>query len=199
MEEIDYSNMTKAERKRLKKERRMAERQTMNEQRNRQKRRKKIITYSIIGLMILLIGYMAYSSTSTDKVYSSIDGTPVMVFDELVKDLGVVSQAKGDVSTDFTITNTGDGNLVIKGMETSCMCTTASLIYKGKESPEFGMAMHGNPKGWSAIIPSGESATLRVIYDPNAHRNLLGSVTREISLYSNAGTKQVKIKLNQVR
>ncbi|MBL7055989.1 DUF1573 domain-containing protein [Candidatus Woesearchaeota archaeon] len=127
--------------------------------------------------------------------------TPRIELTPATKDLGDVSQAKGTLSTDFTVKNTGKADLVFSDMETSCMCTTAKLMLKEEESPIFGMKMHGNPKGWKASLKPGEEATLRVFYDPNVHGELRGPITRVITLYSNDQLKRkssVKIKLNQV-
>jgi len=92
--------------------------------------------------------------------------------------------------------------LVIENMDTSCMCTTAKLIYQGQESPEFGMSMHGkNPKNFELKIPAGETVQLKVYYDPNVHKDMRGSVTRSVSVYSNAPRNreiEVRISANQV-
>ncbi len=72
-------------------------------------------------------------------------------------------------------------DLIIDNMDSSCMCTSASVIYNGKEGPKFNMAMHGNPKGWSVTIPPGDEAQLKIYYDPNAHKELRGPVTRTVS------------------
>ena len=120
-------------------------------------------------------------------------------------DFGTVSQSEGVVSTTFTIENTGGSDLIIENMDTSCMCTTASLIYQGKESPKFGMSMHGeNPENFELVIPPGESALLKVYFDPNAHgkqKKPEVKITREVSIISNDPVdfqKKVKIELTQV-
>jgi len=98
------------------------------------------------------------------------DNPPKIEIENPKYDFGTVSQSDGIVSTFFTIKNTGGSDLVIENMDTSCMCTSASIIYNGIEGPRFGMSMHGeNPEDYELKIPSGESAQLKVYYDPMAH------------------------------
>lgn len=119
-------------------------------------------------------------------------------------DFGDVSQKKGIVNTLFEIKNDGNKDLVINKLETSCGCTTASIIYQSQESPKFGMPGHGlneNIQGWQVTIPAGETAQLKVYYDPNVHKDLRGPATREISIFSNDPVnieQKVVIDLNQV-
>lgn len=117
-------------------------------------------------------------------------------------DLGDVSQKKGIATTFFEIKNSGKQNLVINKLDTSCGCTSASVVYKGQEGPKFAMAGHGteNPDNWQVAILPGETAQLKVYYDPNVHQELRGPVTREIYIYSNDPIefeKKIQIELNQ--
>jgi len=118
---------------------------------------------------------------------------------------GTISQKGGVVSTSFEIENTGSSDLIIEGMDTSCMCTTARLIYKGQESPEFGMSMHGNnPENFELRVPPGETAELKVFYDPMAHgkqETPQQRITREVTVTSNDPVdfqKKIRIDLTQV-
>jgi len=133
---------------------------------------------------------------------SAKEDSPKIVIEPGYYNFGDVSQAKGVTTTTFTIKNEGKSELVIDSMESSCMCTTASVINNGEEGPIFGMSMHGNnPKDWQTVIKPGESAELKIYYDPNVHGELRGLITRTIDIYSNDPInfqKQVKIELNQV-
>lgn len=115
-----------------------------------------------------------------------------------IYNFGDISQARGIVSGVFSVRNLGNKDLIINNMVTSCMCTTASLIVGDKEGPRFGM--HDNPK-WTATLKPGETAQLKVYYDPNIHKDLGGYVARTVEIFSNDPIdfqKQVKIELNQV-
>ena len=68
------------------------------------------------------------------------------------------------VAQTFPIQNTGDQPLLITSVVTSCGCTTASLS--------------------SSVIPPGQRADLKVVFDPNFHETV-GPVTRLIWLQTN--------------
>ncbi len=118
-------------------------------------------------------------------------------------DFGDVSQAKGNVNTLFEITNIGKTDLIINKLETSCGCTSASIIYQGKEGPLFAMPGHGqkSPTNWQVVIPAGEKARLKVYYNPDMHKDFRGTAIRGIYIFSNDPINfetKVEIELNQV-
>jgi hypothetical protein len=136
---------------------------------------------------------------------NTMENPPKIEIEDPKYDFGTILQSKEIRSTSFTIKNTGKSDLIIENMDTSCMCTTAKLVYDGKESPEFGMSMHGtNPKGYSLSILPGESAELIVMYDPMAHgpqKKISQRIVRMVTITSNDPVnfqKQVRIELTQV-
>jgi len=151
---------------------------------------------NLIGILVVALVVFA-GCASTSDVGKSGDGNAVLSLDVDSKNLGDISQSEGIMSTEFTITNDGSDDLIITAMDTSCMCTTAQIITDDATGPVYGMSTHGNPTGESVIEP-GTSATLKLFYDPNVHGDLRGPVTRMVNIMSNAGTKQIRIKLNQV-
>lgn len=113
---------------------------------------------------------------------------PKITAPEVKKDLGTVSLKKGTVTTEFTIKNEGKTDLVIDKLSSSCGCTSATLVYQGKEGPRFYMAGHGHESpdaNWKEIIAPGDEALVKVYYDPTVHPDLTGPVTREVSVHSN--------------
>ena len=128
---------------------------------------------------------------------------PIIVIAPTTYDFGEVSQKKGKVTTLFDLKNEGGSDLVINKLDTSCGCTSASIVLKGQEGPLFAMAGHGtqNPTDWSLTIPPGETAQLKVYYDPDVHKDFRGPATREVSIFSNDPIdfeKKVTVELNQV-
>lgn len=129
---------------------------------------------------------------------------PKLVFESTSADLGDVKQSLGITSTIFNFKNEGKNDLVINKIETSCGCTSASVIYQGKEGPVFTMPGHGKEEGpadWQIAIAPGDSAKLKVYYDPNTHKDLQGPVTRTVTVFSNDPVNfetTVKIELNQI-
>lgn len=107
---------------------------------------------------------------------------------EVKSDLGTVSLKKGIVTTEFVIKNEGKSDLIVDKLSSSCGCTSASLVYQGKEGPQFYMAGHGQESpdaNWKVAIAPGGEAQVKVYYDPSVHPDLTGPVTREVSVHSN--------------
>jgi len=136
----------------------------------------------------------------------NLESAPVIEINPEIIDLGSVSQKDGKISTIFDLTNSGENNLIIEYMDTSCMCTSARIIYRDEEGPIFGMSMHGNnPQNYEVIIPPGESAQLEVIYDPLAHgiqKQPEQEIIREVTVVSNDPVnpqKKVRFRLTQTR
>ncbi|GMQ95082.1 MAG: hypothetical protein BMS9Abin13_192 [Patescibacteria group bacterium] len=90
---------------------------------------------------------------------------PRVELGDMEYDLGTIGKKDGVVSTDFTITNTGRGELVIGDITTSCGCTSAEV---NKSS-----------------IMLGESAVLTVNFDPDFHEEPQGRFSRSIFVPTN--------------
>jgi hypothetical protein len=128
---------------------------------------------------------------------------PIIAIDPSLYDFGDVSRKEGTITTFLEIKNEGKSNLVIDRIETSCGCTSASIVYQEKEGPTFTMPGHDkkNSTEWQVSIPPGKTAKLKVYYDPNVHEDFLGQAVREIYVYSNDPIdfeKKVTIELNQI-
>lgn len=126
------------------------------------------------------------SSTRAADPGAPSGGRPALSVSPSSYDLGRISQARGIITVEMAVTNTGTGDLEISEMETTCGCTRASLIVDGKAGPWYGMRGHGEwPTGWSARLRPGQRAALRVQYDPDAHGIYRGPVDRTVFIYSN--------------
>jgi hypothetical protein len=113
-------------------------------------------------------------------------GTPAIAMTPAAYDLGRISQAKGIVTLEVDLANTGTGDLEITEMETTCGCTKAAVVIDGTAGPWFGMRGHAEwPVGWTARLRPGQQAKLRVQYDPDAHGVYRGPVDRTVFVYSN--------------
>ncbi len=184
--------LTKQERKQLKKQQQQAVRQ-------RAKRNKTIARWTKIGLAVLVVlaGIYGVFLHRPDTA-----GKGVLRLAAAEHDFGLASTFRGKISTKIPIVNIGDGPLTITGLESSCGCTSARIVNNSIEGPLFGMAGHGsNPKNWSTIIGPGEQAVLHVYYDPSVHPDLRGPVTRIVTIYSDdplTPKQEFKIKVNQV-
>lgn len=195
MEEINMEGLSRKERKLQKKKlRKEEERKAML----KRKRKRTIMKAGIAAVVLVFIGYFFLYSSSPA---AAPEGSPLMKITPTRYDFGSVSVGKGVVSTAMDILNEGEGNLVINQLESSCMCTTATIIKDGAEGPVFGM--HRNPSafGWSQTIGPNETAQLKIYYDPTVHRELRGPVTRIITIHSNDPVnpqKEIRIDVRQV-
>jgi len=124
---------------------------------------------------------------------------PQIVLEPQQIDLGDVSTKEGKLETRIAIKNTGQKELIVDSLSTSCGCTTVSVVNNGQEGPVFGTGTP--PEGWSTTIRPGETAELRVYYDPTFHQDARGPMMREIYVSSNDPVDPVvkaAIELEQV-
>lgn len=124
---------------------------------------------------------------------------PQIVLEPQKVGLGDVSTKEGKVEISITIKNTGQTDLIVDRLSTSCACTTVSVINDGQEGPVFGTGTP--PEDWSTTIQPGETAKLRIYYDPTFHEDVRGPMMREIYVSSNDPVDPVikaSIELNQV-
>lgn len=97
-------------------------------------------------------------------------------------DFGTASMSAPVVKYTYAVSNIGKDELKIKAIWTSCMCTTARLKIRDKESPAFGM--HENPV-WSEKLAPGQSASLEVTFDQALHGEAgLGDIVRAVYITS---------------
>lgn len=140
----------------------------------------KIISFAIVlvGLGALILWGVSGRNTESEvfelggshpaRVEGAVTGS--LSVSETFYDFGTISMKNGNVSKSFTITNNGADTKISK-ISTSCMCTNAFIVSAdGSKKGPFGMPGHGGlvPKANEAI-GAGESRTLEVVYDPNAH------------------------------
>lgn len=195
----DTEHLTKHQRLLLKKEKREQEKEEWRLKGQRKKRNKMLMQAGILIIVLVGIGYFFMQSNPIPTYNQDPRGAPLMKIMPASYNFGDVSVAKGAVSATMDILNEGKGNLVIRSIKSSCMCTTATLIKDGAESPVFGM--HSSPSNWMQIIGPNDAAQLKIYYDPAAHRELRGPVTRVITIYSNNPSNsqnEVRINVNQV-
>jgi hypothetical protein len=193
---VQSAGMTKSERKKLKKKKRLEQRDTRRKERESMERKNSLVKYGLIAVIVLVAAFYLYNRDS------NLAEAPTLSLVPAVYDFGDVSVQGGIVSTAMTVKNEGSSDLIINDMDSSCGCTSATISKDGIEGPVFGMKMHGtNPVGWSETLKPGETALLNIYYNPMVHPDLRGPVTRAISLFSNDPRRKVsvaKVEVNQV-
>lgn len=144
-----------------------------------------------IVVLVLLFGSIVWLARPTAKTSSDIAV-------ESSYDFGTISMAQGNVTHDFTFSNTSDKPVRLVKIATSCMCTTARFILNGKTYGPFGMEGMGGSTGADITLNPGDRAMVQAIYDPNAHGPAgVGTIDRTIMLDdANGGMTQFEIKAN---
>ncbi len=172
---MDNQELTKKEQYLLKKQKKLEERNKSA----RDEKNKSRIKLILMGLIFVGTSYVLANNFSQNN-----QGTPKIEIAPLKYDAGVASMADGLVETTFEIKNTGNSDLKITEIKTSCMCTTAVFEVDGRSSPEFGM--HSAQLPWSQKIAPGQTGYLDVAFDPAYHSpNGTGDITRIIYISSN--------------
>ncbi len=195
MNESDLEGLSKYERKQLKKKLRAEQQELGIAKKTRLNKMKKIALYGIavvFAIAAVFALFVLFSKTGASE-NAKIAISPSFF------DFGGVSVRGGTVSASLMLSNEGKDDLVIRDIVTSCMCTSAKLSFAGRESPLFGM--HSNNLFFGETIPPGQSAELKIFYDPTVHPDLRGAVTRVVSIYSNdasAPKKDIVVEASQV-
>jgi len=111
------------------------------------------------------------SVNNTKYVLSDTIGTPVITFVNVTHDFGTIDEGE-KVACVFKFSNTGDADLVLTSVLTSCGCTVSKFSKKP--------------------IPPGGSGTIEITYD-STDRN--GMQTKTITVQSNAKKKIMILRI----
>lgn len=132
--------------------------------------------------------WIARPDSEKDIASSSENGGILTIEGENSYDFGAISMAKGEVSHQFKLKNTGEAAVVIEKMYTSCMCTTAALTVHGKRFGPYGMPGHGVIPKINQAIEKNEEAIVEVVFDPAAHGPAgIGRIQRVVTIENNTG------------
>lgn len=105
-----------------------------------------------------------------------VPGGPRISFDRLSHSFGQIPQYGGNVSTGFTVINTGNETLEIGTIMTSCGCTSAEMSTKN--------------------IEPAEKAILTVYFNPNLHEEPPDEFSRTVFIESNdPSTPEAEVKI----
>ena len=118
----------------------------------------------IVGLAILVSGGAIYAW----RIGVFEPKPPRLAVLPLEYDLGKVKQSGGVVSRTFAARNEGGKDVAVSEVLTSCSCTTAEIDKK--------------------VIKPGETADLKVIFDPNYHFEDEGRFFRTATVKYNRGS-----------
>lgn len=146
----------------------------------------------LIFMALFLWGYAGKRGTTASvqgALRSDTLAQSVLTASETFYDFGTISMKNGNVTKEFQVSNPTGSAVEVSTVVTSCMCTKAFLIRPdGSVKGPFGMPGMGYIPPVNEIIPGGESRTIRVVYDPNAHGPAgVGRIDRFITLTDDSG------------
>lgn len=150
------------------------------------KKKSKPYLWGSLVILVLIVGFKVLSSSATE-VAPVINGE--LTISESSWDLGDVRMADGMNTKSISLTNETSSPITLTKMETSCMCTTAQIVHAdGSKSGLKGMPGHGGGSAnLSETIQAGETATLLINFDPNAHGpEAIGPITRNVMMMTNS-------------
>jgi hypothetical protein len=153
------------------------------------------IGFSVIALVFGALFF--WGSTGNVATSASVQGVATTTADtksaltsaETFYDFGTISMKNGLVNKEFTVTNATTKDIEVPTLVTSCMCTKAYVVEAdGSTKGPFGMPAMGYVPPVNELIKAGESRTIRVVYDPNAHGPAgVGNIDRFAILTDAAG------------
>ncbi len=158
-----------------------------------------VLTAVAVFAGIFALGYVGKGSTTASVQGAAEASAPKsqLTATETLHDFGAISMKNGDVQYDFIVTNSTDTDITMFSLVTSCMCTAAYLIEAdGSSKGPFGMSGMDYVPPVNEIIKAGESRTVRVVYDPNAHGPAgVGQIDRFVTFTdASGGVLQIEIK-----
>lgn len=156
-----------------------------------------VVVPALVILAIILLtangGNKAEGSVSGVTQVESVDSTYKL--DKLHYSFGTISQKNGNVETEYTLTNTGNADIFVKKLYSSCMCTKAQIIFSdGSKTSLNGMLGHELASDLivDKSIKAGETVKIRAVFDPNAHGpEGVGFIKRNVTLETNLKTSPI--------
>lgn len=150
------------------------------------KKKSKSYLWGSLVILVLIVGFKVLSSSAT-QVAPVANGE--LTVSESSWDIGDVHMGDGMNTKSISLENKSSAPITITKMETSCMCTTVQIVHAdGNKSSLKGMPGHsGGSATLSETIQAGETATLLVNFDPNAHGpEATGPITRNVMMMTNS-------------
>ncbi|OHA92073.1 MAG: hypothetical protein A3J09_01080 [Candidatus Zambryskibacteria bacterium RIFCSPLOWO2_02_FULL_51_21] len=153
---------------------------------------KKELLVGVLGLVLVLVASVWFFRPGPETIATTNSSVSSLSASEISYDFGRISMKNGVVEKTFTVTNTSSEDVLIEKITTSCMCTTAFITRaSGEEKGPYGMVGHGAsvPKA-NETIKAGETRTVRVVFDPNAHGPAgVGLIERLVMLEDSYGDR----------
>lgn len=140
-----------------------------------------VFSILLVGGAVVLLSGNAGGKAQIEKV----TGVKMEMMENTF-DWGEIDYDGGLVTHNFKIKNSGEKDLEIANMATSCMCTQAYFKSSMGESPKFGMKGMSRPSSYKGVLKPGEEGEIIVEFDPAYHGPTgVGKMERVVSWETN--------------
>lgn len=148
----------------------------------------KKILFGIIGVTIIVlfaaIFFLTKSSSSKAVLEKTIGAK--LESQETDFDFKDINYSGSHAIHEFKIKNTGDKDLQIANLATSCHCTKVYFKSAKGEGPQFGMKGSSAPSDWVGTLSPGEEGSIIADFDPAYHGPQgVGQISRIVSIETN--------------
>lgn len=148
-----------------------------------------LIGFAVVMVFFVGLMWLTQPGTQGSAGNTASNGPAVLSAAETSYDFGTVSMATGKVNHRFVVKNPNSKPVTLTKLYTSCMCTTASLVFGERRVGPFGMQGHGFIPPINETLAAGESIDVEVTFDPNAHGPAgVGRIDRVVSLENDGGS-----------
>src|SRR3989344_3441787 len=122
-----------------------------------------VLFFSFPAIMGLFAwGNAARGRTAAQGIPGANGQKSVLVAPEVLYDFGTISMKNGNVTKEFIATNPTKGDITLKTLVTSCMCTKAFIVRADRSlKGPFGMPGMGYVPPANELIKAGASITIR--------------------------------------
>ena len=149
---------------------------------------------AVVILGVIFLTTVKNNATET-KITNVNSADSTYKLDKTQYSFGKISQKDGNVETNFELTNTGNSDIYVKKLYTSCMCTKAQIVFSdGSKTALNGMLGHDAESDLlvGKSIKAGETVKVRTVFDPNAHGPQgVGFIKRNVTLETNLKTDSI--------
>jgi hypothetical protein len=157
------------------------------------RRRTMLIGLIAVSAAVIVFGILnsrtaLTQGTPAPAARATAAAAPALASLRPVYDFGSISMAAGTVRHTYAVSNTGSAPVTIVGVQTSCMCTGATVVTRNDRIGPFGMAGHGRMPTIRETVAPGAMIQVEVTFDPAAHGPAgVGRTERVVTLETDRG------------
>ncbi len=149
-----------------------------------------VLLPAVVIFTVVLISQSASQKTNAAKILNDVNTSNSSVkLNQTAFNFGTISQKDGIVNAVYDVTNTGQEDILLKELYTSCGCTKAQILYMdGSVSGLYSMKGMAGAQDFTVgkNLKPGETVKIKATFDPNAHGPQgIGYIKRNIMLNTN--------------